>query len=107
MATTTGGICCKWDASFCERTETEACTLNVQVKCGQGRVVATQGLLVSWGAFKQTVEREEVPEFFRVRLWDRSDVMAALFEHYDALDAEVRAQLPLKRVWVPVAGDSE
>lgn len=81
--------------------------MNVQVKCGQGRVVATQGLLVSWGAFKQTVEREEVPEFFRVRLWDRSDVMAALFEHYDALDAEVRAQLPLKRVWVPVAGDSE
>lgn len=68
---------------------------------------ATQGLLVSWGGFKKSVEREKMAQFFRVRLWDRSDVMAALFDHYDQLDPDMRALLPLKRVWVPVAEGDE
>ncbi len=65
-------------------------------------VGATQGLLVSWSGFKKSVDKERIGKFFGVRLWDQSDLMAALFDVYDKLDADVKAMLPLKRVWVPV-----
>ena len=34
-------------------------------------VQASNGLLVSWGGFKSSVDREEATQFFRVRLWDQ------------------------------------
>ena len=61
---------------------------------------AEQGLLVSWGGFKSTVEREVPAQFFRVRLWDARELINELLRHYDELDEDIRAQLPLKHVWV-------
>ncbi len=69
-------------------------------------VGATQGLLVSWGGFKSSIDRETITQFFRVRLWDRGDLLNALFEHYDRLDPDTRAALPLKRVWM-LAGEED
>jgi restriction system protein len=60
---------------------------------------AEQGLLVSWGGFKQSVDKEKPSQFFRVRLWDRDDLIDQLIEHYDKLDDEIRADLPLKKIW--------
>ena len=60
---------------------------------------AKQGLLVSWGGFKRTVERERGNQFFRVRLWGRDELIEQLLEHYDQLDEEIRTMLPLKRIW--------
>jgi len=67
---------------------------------------AQQGLLVSWGGFKQSVEKERANQFFRVRLWNRDDLIEQLLEHYDKLDEDLRAELPLKRIWtIALSGD--
>ena len=63
-------------------------------------VQASNGLLVSWGGFKSSVDREEATQFFRVRLWDQGDLINQVLEHYDKLDEDIRAELPLKRIWI-------
>ena len=66
---------------------------------------AERGLLVSWGGFKQTIEKERAIQFFRVRLWDRDDLLVNLYKNYDKLPESIRNELPLKRVWVMVQED--
>ena len=70
-------------------------------------VHADQGLLVSWGGFKSSVDREVPAQFFRVRLWDQETLVEQLLGHYDKLDAELRAELPLKQIWVVSVSDDE
>jgi restriction system protein len=87
----------------------------VQVKSGDGpldrptldqligamqNLHAQQGLLVSWGGFKTSIERETANQFFKVRLWDQNELIEQLLEHYDKLDDDIRAELSLKRIWV-------
>ena len=62
-------------------------------------VRAEQGLFVSWGGFKSSVEKEKARQFFRVRLWDQQALIDQILEHYDKLDEDLRAELPLKRIW--------
>lgn len=64
-----------------------------------GRFQADHGLLVGWGGFNQPVRAEAATDYFRIRLWDPSDVVAAVKEHYDRLPPAVRAEVPLKQVW--------
>ena len=66
---------------------------------------AERGLLVSWGGFKQSIERERAAQFFRVRLWDRDDLLANLYKTYDKLPESIRTELPLKRIWIMVRED--
>ena len=88
--------------------------LCVQVKSGDGaidlatlnqligsmqNVHAEQGLLVSWGGFKSSVDKEAATQFFRVRLWDQDVLIDELMDHYDKLDEDFRTDLPLKRIW--------
>ena len=68
---------------------------------------ATQGLLVSWGGYKNTVDKEKASQFFRVRLWDQKDLIEQLLKHYDKLDEDLKAELPLKRIWAITTPDSE
>ncbi len=68
---------------------------------------ADQGLLVCWGGFKRTVEQQRNGMFFQIRLWNRSDVLNALFEAYDRLPEAFRAELPLARTWMLVPDDEE
>jgi restriction system protein len=70
-------------------------------------VGADQGLLVSWGGFKVTVEREVPRHFFKVRIWDQKALLDQLFQHYDRLDEEIRAEIPLKRIWTVVPDDAD
>ena len=63
-------------------------------------VQASHGLLVSWGGFKSSVDKEEATQFFRVRLWDQGDLIDQVFMHYDRLDEEIWTELPLKRIWM-------
>ncbi|MBB1427626.1 restriction endonuclease [Shewanella sp. SG44-2] len=60
---------------------------------------ATQGLFVAWGGYKSSVQKELASSFFRVRLWTQHDLLEQLFLHYDKLDEELKAELPLKRIW--------
>lgn len=60
---------------------------------------ANEGLFVAWGGFKSTVQKELAPSFFRVRLWTQKEFLEELFAHYDELDDDLKAELPLKRIW--------
>lgn len=64
---------------------------------------STQGLFVSWGGFKSNVQKELASSFFRVRLWTQHDLLEQLFQHYEKLDDEIKAELPLKRIWTIAA----
>lgn len=68
---------------------------------------ADQGLFVSWSGFKSNVQKELAASFFRVRLWSQKELLEQLFAHYDHLDEELKAELPLKRIWVVAAQEEE
>ncbi len=70
-------------------------------------VQADQGLLVSWGGFTRSIDRELASQFFRVRLWDQDALINALLEHYHQLDEDLRAEVPLKRIWTMAIQDAE
>ena len=62
---------------------------------------ADYGLLVSWGGFTGDTQREgRKSSYFNVRLWDSEAFLNALFENYDRLPASLKAELPLKQVWL-------
>ena len=64
---------------------------------------ATQGLFVAWGGYKSNVQKELASSFFRVRLWTQHDLLEQLFTHYEKLDEDIKAELPLKRIWTVAA----
>lgn len=68
---------------------------------------ADEGLFVAWGGFKSNVQKEMAASFFRVRLWTQKDLLEQLFEHYDQLDEDLRAELPLKRIWTVAAQEED
>lgn len=70
-------------------------------------VNADQGLLVSWGGFKSSVDKEVAHHFFLVRLWDQDDLIDQLLEQYGNLDEDLRAELPLKRIWTVASQEEE
>ena len=63
------------------------------------RFQADHGLLVGWGGFNQPVRAEAAVDYFRIRLWDSTDVVASVKENYSRLPANIRADIPLKQVW--------
>jgi restriction system protein len=76
----------------------DAATLR-ELKCVMGNFGARQGLLVSWGGFTRIARQEARRLFFEIRLWDSDAVIDKLEEVYDRLPADIRAELPLQRVW--------
>ena len=68
---------------------------------------AEQGLLVSLGGFKSTVLSEARRIYFEIRLWDTNDLMQNLLENYERLHEDIRAELPLKRIWALVPEEAE
>ncbi len=68
---------------------------------------AEEGLFVSWSGFKSNVQKEMASSFFRVRLWSQKELLEALFAQYDRLDEDIKAELPLKRIWTVAIQESE
>jgi restriction system protein len=68
---------------------------------------AQEGLFVSRSGFKKNVQKELASTFFKVRLWTQAELFAALFANYDHLDAEIKAELPLKRIWTLALQEEE
>lgn len=60
---------------------------------------ADHGLIVSWSGFTSPVRKRLNELYFRVRLWGREELMTNLLAVYDNLPADIRAELPLRRVW--------
>lgn len=68
---------------------------------------ADEGLFVSWSGFKSNVQKELAASFFRVRLWTQKELLEQLFALYDHLDEDLKAELPLKRIWTVAAQEEE
>ncbi len=68
---------------------------------------AEQGLLVCLGGFKSSVMAEGRKVYFEIRLWDANDLVQNLLDNYERLREEVRAELPLKRIWALVPEEAE
>lgn len=63
---------------------------------------ADHGLLVSWGGFSGSVPKETSTKFFEIRLWNSDDLIQMIQTHYDAISEAVKADLPMKRIWMMV-----
>jgi len=68
---------------------------------------ADYGLLVCWGGFTKAVLSAAKQGYFAMRLWDSSDLVKAIYKNYDALSAEIRADLPLESAWMLVPEDPD
>ena len=68
---------------------------------------ADQGLLVSWTGFKSSVEREIASQFFHIRLWDQGTIINELIGVYEKLSEDLKADLPLKRIWALNISENE
>ena len=68
---------------------------------------ADEGLFVSWSGFKSNVQKELAASFFKMRLWTQKELLEQLFAHYDHLDEDLKAELPLKRIWTVAAQEEE
>lgn len=68
---------------------------------------ADEGLFVAWGGFKGTVQKELAASFFRVRLWTQKELLEAFFEYYEKLDEDIKAELPIKRIWIVTSQEEE
>lgn len=68
---------------------------------------AEQGLLVSWGGFKSSIDKEKASQFFRVRLWDQGNLIEQLLDHYENLDENLKTELPLKRIWTVALAEDD
>ena len=68
---------------------------------------ASEGLFVSWSGFRSTVQKELAQSFFDVRLWTQKELLEALFANYDRMDDDIKAELPLKRIWAIATPEEE
>jgi len=44
---------------------------------------------------------------FSLRLWTWNELLEALFANFDRLDEDLKAELPLKRIWTVAVQDGE
>lgn len=71
------------------------------------RFSADQGLLVSWSGFKSSFNDEIPIQFFKVRMWDQNDLIRELLNNYEKIDDELKAEIPLKRIWTISQSEEE
>lgn len=68
---------------------------------------ADYGLVVSWGGFTDPALKEAKEDYFKVRLWDSENLIDSIKENYQNLPENIRTELTLKTIWIPVSEDSE
>jgi restriction system protein len=71
------------------------------------RFRADHGLLVSLTGFNRKTLEEARDSFFKIRLWDSDTLLDAVLKNYERLPEDIRAELPLKRVWALVPPEEE
>jgi restriction system protein len=71
------------------------------------KVGATHGLLVSWSGFKGSASKELANSYFKIRFWDSSDIIELIQHHYERLPDDIKADIPLRRIWTLVPDEDE
>lgn len=66
------------------------------------RFNADQALLVAWGGVNKQAEKFLETTKFQIRVWDSANLIASLLRVYGSLPADIRSELPLKQIWIPV-----
>jgi restriction system protein len=101
-----GGLLGFDEPKICVQVKSTNSPINVNVlremRGVMSQVNAKQGLLVSWGGFNNNVFKESKDHFFTIRLWNSKDLLDALFKYYEKFSDELKAELPLKRIWALV-----
>nr|MBC8517333.1 restriction endonuclease [Euryarchaeota archaeon] len=58
-------------------------------------------LIVSWGGFKKGMESKLIKKSVKIRLWDSDKVISEIESNYEALNSDIKSQLPLEWTLVP------
>ena len=61
---------------------------------------ATQALLVAWGGLTKPARQLAESQRLNLRVWEADDLLEKVLANYPRLDEKIRADLPLKQVWV-------
>jgi len=64
---------------------------------------AEHGLVVAWGGFTKAATDEAKRSFFTTRLWDQGVILEEIVKNYEKFDDELKAELPIKRIWALVS----
>jgi restriction system protein len=68
---------------------------------------ADKALYVSWSGFTSQATSLARTNWFEIRLWNADVLVEQVTAVYDQLDAEIRAKLPLRQVWISAVEESE
>lgn len=60
---------------------------------------ANYGLLVSWFGCTNSLQGELADYYFNIKVWDAERVVSELLRNYQRMDAGIKVELPLKKVW--------
>jgi restriction system protein len=94
---------------LCVQVKSSAAPADVNILRGLQGVLqnfhAEHGLLVCWGGYKSSVITEARQSFFTIRLWDSGDLLEMILRNHDKFSDDLKAELPLKRVWALVLED--
>lgn len=63
---------------------------------------AEYGILVAWGGLTKVADQEVGRSFFATRIWDQGTLLEQILKYYEKFDDELKAELPLKRIWAIV-----
>jgi restriction system protein len=98
------------DPKICTQVKSSSSPLDVRVlrelRGVMQQVNAEQGLLVAWGGFTRDTHQEARNVFFSIRLWEEDELLDAILTHYEQFDDDLKAELPLKRMWAIVGEQS-
>jgi len=90
-------------------------TIIVQVKSQQSRVgsevldqlggvvgqhSADHGLLVAMGGLTQPAQAKVDAQRLKVAVWDEEELLRRIYQHYETLPEDIRADIPLRLAWV-------
>jgi restriction system protein len=94
------------DPKICVQVKSSKTPLDVRIIRELEGVVknfgANYGLLVAWGGLNRSAEQEMSRSFFSTRLWDQGKIVDEILNHYEKFSDELKAELPLKRIWTIV-----
>ena len=91
------------EPKICIQVKSSRTPVDVKVVRELGGVMkhfdASHGILVTWSGLTKSAYKEINKAFFETRVWDQGTIVKELTENYDNLDDELKAEIPLQKIW--------